>query len=98
MAFRIWPSQKIRLAIADGVIGGESPILSSQVQPASLDLRLSDRAYRVPTSFLPGEGRSVQQRLAELATHEVDLARPKVLERNCVHIIPLQERVRLGGS
>jgi dCTP deaminase len=98
MAFRIWPSQKIRRAIADEIIVGASPILAVQIQPASLDLRLSDRAYRVPTSFLPGTGRSVAQRLSELATHEVDLARPQVLERNCVHIIPLQERVRLGGS
>jgi dCTP deaminase len=98
MAFRIWPSQKIRRAVADEIIMSSSPILSGQIQPASLDLRLGDRAYRVPASFLPGAGRSVRQRLSELATHEVDLTRPMVLERNCVHIIPLQESVRLGAS
>jgi dCTP deaminase len=98
MAFRIWPSQKIRRAVADEIIVGSSPILSGQIQPASLDLRLGDRAYRVPASFLPGAERSVRQRLSELSTHEVDLTRPMVLERNCVHIIPLQESVRLGAS
>jgi dCTP deaminase len=96
MSFRIWPSQKIRRAIADEIITAASPILDGQIQPASLDLRLSDRAYRVPTSFLPGGARSVEQRLSELSTHQIDLAQPKVLERNCVHIVPLQERVRLG--
>ena len=95
MAFRIWPSQKIRQGIADGVITASRPIEGSQIQPASLDLRLGDCAYRVPASFLPGQGRPVVERLKKLATHEVDLSRPQVLERNCVHIIPLLERVRL---
>jgi len=61
-------------------------------------LRLSERAYRVPASFLPGPGRSVAQRLDDLATHEVDLSRPMVLERNCVHIVPLQERLALPSG
>ena len=95
MAFRIWPSQKIRQGVADGVISASKPIESSQIQPASLDLRLGDCAYRVPASFLPGRGRPVTERLKKLATHKVDLSRPQVLERNCVHIIPLLERVKL---
>jgi dCTP deaminase len=98
MTFHIWPSQKIRRAAADGTITAAAPIQSSQIQPASLDLRLGDRAYRVPTSFLPGQDRSVAQRLSELATHEVDLSKPQVLERNCVHIVPLLEHVRLGPT
>ncbi|MDX3805259.1 2'-deoxycytidine 5'-triphosphate deaminase [Bosea thiooxidans] len=95
MNFGIWPSQRIRKAIEAGVISAGSPISEESIQPASLDLRLGDRAYRVPTSFLPGKGNSVAQRLSDLATHEVDLTRPQVLERNCVHIIPLQESLRL---
>jgi len=96
MTLRIWPSQTIRRAVAEGMIHAATPVRSDQIQPASLDLRLSDRAYRVPTSFLPGRGRTVSQRLSELSTHEVDLSTPKVLERDCVHIIPLLETVRLG--
>lgn len=95
MNFGIWPSQWIRRAIEAGVICASTPINEAAIQPASLDLRLGDRAYRVPTSFLPGKGNSVAQRLSDLATHEVDLTKPQVLERNCVHIIPLQERLRL---
>lgn len=95
MNFGIWPSQWIRRAIEAGVICASPPINEAAIQPASLDLRLGDRAYRVPTSFLPGKGNSVARRLSDLATHEMDLTKPQVLERNCVHIIPLQERLRL---
>jgi dCTP deaminase len=96
MGVRIWPSQAVRQAIDTGAISAKMPVEPDQVQPASLDLRLGDRAFRVPASFLPGEGRLVSDRLSELATHEVDLTRPQVLERNCVHIIPLLETLELG--
>ena len=79
-----------------GAIKANIPIEPDQIQPASLDLRLGERAFRVPASFLPGSGRLVSDRLSELATHEVDLTRPQVLERNCVHIIPLLETLELG--
>lgn len=98
MNFGIWPSQWIRRAIEAGVICAGTPINEAAIQPASLDLRLGDRAYRVPTSFLPGKGNSVAQRLSDLATHEMDLTKPQVLERNCVHIIPLQESLRLEAG
>lgn len=98
MNYGIWPSQTIRSAIADGTIRASSAIHEDLIQPASLDLRLGATAYRVPTSFLPGKGKAVSERLKDLATHEVDLSKPQVLERNCVHIIPLQERVSLGAD
>jgi dCTP deaminase len=94
----IWPSQHIAAAIAEGVITAEGGLASDQIQPASLDLRLGHCAYRVPASFLPGPGRTVAERLADLSTHQVDLTRPTVLERNCVHIVPLAEHLRLPPS
>lgn len=90
----IWPSQRIARAVEDGTIGGE-PVEPDQLQPASLDLRLGRVAYRLPASFLPGPGRTVRERLDALKTHEVDLTAPTVLERNCVHIVPLAESLRL---
>lgn len=95
MPIGIWPSQRIRRAFAEGTITSEIPLTEKQIQPASLDLRLGQIAYRVPASFLPGEHRTVADRLAMLSTHELDLTRPTVLERNCVHIIPLMERLAL---
>jgi dCTP deaminase len=98
MGVQIWPSQDLRRGIAAGVIRSPLPVLDAQVQPASLDLRLGERAYRVPASFLPGPGRSMVERLSDLSTHEVDLTRPQVLERNCVHIVPLLESLALPAA
>ncbi len=94
----IWPSQRIARALSDGTIRYDVPIEADQLQPASLDLRLGPVAYRVPASFLPGPDHAVSDRLKDLATHEVDLTRPTVLERNCVHIIPLLEKLALPGG
>ena len=91
----IWPSQHIARAIADGTIRIGADLDEDQIQPASLDLRLGTKAYRLPASFLPGPGRTVAERLADLSTHEVDLTKPTVLERNCVHIVPLLESLAL---
>ena len=52
----ILPSQAIReLIVAEDVRLAE-PLLPNQLQPASLDLRLGNVAYRVRASFLPGRG------------------------------------------
>jgi dCTP deaminase len=84
----------VRLAQA-GVINPSSPFASDQVQPASLDLRLGARAYRVRASFLPGPNRTVQDRLEQLSLHEIDLGSGAVLETGCVYIAELQEHVSL---
>ena len=46
-------------------------------------------------SFLPGPGRSVAERLDEVAMHRLDLDAGAVLERGCVYIARLQERLAL---
>ncbi len=87
--------RQIRQMIADGGITAASPILNEQVQPASLDLRLGAVAYRVRASFLPGKASSVEQRLSELTMHEVALTGGAVLEKGCVYVVPLMERLTL---
>ncbi|MGR3434252.1 MAG: 2'-deoxycytidine 5'-triphosphate deaminase [Shimia sp.] len=94
----ILPSQAIRALIASGGISMDAPPAPDQVQPASIDLRLGDRAYRVRASFLPGAGRRVAERLAEFTMHEVALGDGAVLEKGCVYLVPLQERLRLPGD
>ncbi len=86
---------QIRQMIAEGGIAASSPILNDQVQPASLDLRLADRAYRVRASFLPGTGKTVEARLDEFTMHEIALTGGAVLEKGCVYVVPLMERVAL---
>src|SRR5437667_5460149 len=83
-------------AMADaGLILPAYPFIESQIQPASLDLRLGDVAYRVRASFLPGPGATVAERIDELKLHEIDLTDGAVLETNCVYIVPLLESLAL---
>ena len=65
-----------------------------QIQPASLDLRLGARVWRVRASFLPGV-RRVMERMPDVTMHELDLTRGAVLEKGCVYIAELQERIAL---
>jgi len=66
------------------------------VQPASLDLRLGPVAYRVRASFLPGETSSVAEKISQFALHEIDLRNGAVLEKDCVYVVPLLERLQLS--
>jgi dCTP deaminase len=78
-----------------GAIAADRPYDSDQIQPASLDLRLGEKAFRVRSSFLPGPGMTVAQRIESLKLHEIDLTRGAVLERGCVYIVPLLETLAL---
>ena len=83
-------------AMADaGAILPAYPFVESQIQPASLDLRLGDIAFRVRASFLPGPGATVAERIDDLKLHEIDLSDGAVLETNCVYVVPLLESLAL---
>ena len=91
----ILPAQSIETLIAAGAITSDTPFDADQVQPASLDLRLSDQAWRVRASFLPGK-RKVEERIADVAMHAIEITDAGVvLEKGCVYIVRLQERLKL---
>jgi len=90
----ILPCQSIETLIATGAIASDTPFDADQVQPASLDLRLSNEAWRVRASFLPGQ-RKVLDRIADVSMHPIDLSGGYVLEKGCVYIARLQERLSL---
>lgn len=90
-------SQQIETLVARGAITAPA-LVPGQVQPASLDLRLGDVAYRVRASFLPGAGRRLIDRLPEFEMHRVDLSNGAVLEKGCVYLVPLQERLALPAG
>lgn len=94
----VLPAQSLRLLMAQGAINADLPIDPAQVQPASLDLRLGVKAYRVRASFLAGAGRKVSARLDEFMMHEVDLTKGAVLEKGCVYVVPLMERLALPAG
>lgn len=97
MADGIYPQQTIQKLINDGGVRAAALITEDQVQPASLDLRLGAKAYRLRASFLPGAGRTVAECLSDpdIVMHEIDLARGAVLETGCVYLVPLQEQLAL---
>lgn len=94
----VLPSQALTQLIRRGEIKAREPINDDQIQPASLDLRLGARAYRVRASFLPGKHSTVTQRLHSLAMHEIDITRGAVLEKGCVYIVPLMESLNLSND
>ena len=94
----ILPSQAIRRLIETGVIRPAVPVAERQVQPASIDLRLGEVAYRVRASFLPGPGTHVAEKLSELSLHTIDLTHGAVLETGCVYVVPLLESLALPGD
>jgi dCTP deaminase len=90
----ILPDRMIAALAADGGILSEAQFVPDQIQPASLDLRLGDVAFRVRASFLPGRT-TVAQRIDELKLHEISLTDGAVLETGCVYIVPLLESLAL---
>jgi dCTP deaminase len=103
LAFRaddkgILPDRMIAaLAEAGGIIAAQE-FADDQIQPASLDLRLGEVAYRVRASFLPGKGATVAARIDQLKLHEIALGDGAVLETGCVYIVPLQESMALPAD
>jgi dCTP deaminase len=93
----VLPRQDIRRLIREGHILAETEIPDSSLQPASLDLRLGAKAYRLRCSFLPGT-RAVSDKLREYQMGEVDLTGGAVLEQNRPYLIPLQEMLRLPSN
>ncbi len=92
------PAQTLRAMIEAKQIDALAPISQAQIQPASLDLRLGDTAYRVRASFLPSSRMSVEDKLAAFGLHEIPLSDGAVLETGCVYVVPLQERLNLPSE
>ena len=81
----VLPNQEIEKLIEVGSITSDVPIDPEQIQPASLDLRLGSKAFRIRASFLPGSREKVEDRLNSLKMHEIDLIDGAVLgERVCL--------------
>jgi dCTP deaminase len=91
----ILPGQGLRELIRGGQIAADTEFTEKQIQPASLDLRLGEIAYRVRASFLPGREATVAQKIERFGMHEIDLNSGAVLEKGCVYIVPLIESLDL---
>lgn len=99
----ILPSQKIKEMLSNSEIKPLlRPIDDDQVQPASIDLRLGDYAYPVDTSFLPGKGMRVLEKMKYLDDRfdefKFDLRNGAVLEKGRIYVIPLLESINLKSE
>jgi dCTP deaminase len=95
----VLPSQLLRRAVDLGMIdAGEYKVPAANIQPASLDLRLGEVAYRIRSSFLP-DTRPVEVKLKDFLVDELDLRRDgAVLETNRPYIVPLIEQLDLPAD
>src|SRR5947208_17001432 len=95
----VLPSPYLAQAVDAGVISAEPfPVPRENIQPASLDLRLGEVAYRIRCSFLPGR-QAVERRVKDYVIDELDLRKDGVvLETKRPYLIPLKERLSLPPS
>jgi len=91
----ILPDREIAALFAGGSLSAPRALDADQIQPASLDLRLGAKAWRVRASFLPGPESTVAEKLDRLKLHEIDLTAGAVLETGCVYVAPLLEALDL---
>jgi len=94
----ILPESQLVAAFDKKQISATEPLLDGQIQPASLDLRLGARAWRIQASFLPGRGQTVMDKIDKFSMYELDLTQGAVLETGCVYIVELLESLALPES
>ena len=94
----ILPESQLVAAFDKKQISATEPLLDGQIQPASLDLRLGARAWRIQASFLPGRGQTVMDKIDKFSMYELDLTQGAVLETGCVYIVELLESLTLPES
>ncbi|MEK7519997.1 MAG: 2'-deoxycytidine 5'-triphosphate deaminase [Patescibacteria group bacterium] len=72
-----------------------APVAEHQIQPASLDLRLGNRAWRMSAAMVPQRGETIQNLIAKYKRYEFEIKEGSVLEPNAVYFIPLEETLNL---
>ena len=69
-------------------------ITKSQLQPASLDLTISNVCYRIKASFIPNKIR-ISEIIKDLSLNRIDLNKNTLLEKNCIYLCELNEKLNL---
>jgi dCTP deaminase len=92
----VLPGQLLERAVRLGYIdAGRFKVPEENIQPASIDLRLGERAHRIRASFLPG-AETVEQKLKDYTLDEIDLrGSGAMLEAGRPYLIELKERLDL---
>ncbi|MFZ2052129.1 MAG: 2'-deoxycytidine 5'-triphosphate deaminase [Solirubrobacteraceae bacterium] len=92
----VLPAQRLREAVQrEWVTAGDWRIPAQSIQPASIDLRLGERAWALRCSFLPDSRSSVEEKIQDLAFDTIDLRDGATLERDRPYLVPLIEELHL---
>ncbi len=71
--------------------------IKNQIQPASLDLTLSNKCYRIKASFIPNNIK-ISTVIKELSLTEINLNQNTLLEKNCIYLCELNEKLNLPND
>ena len=86
--------EQILTLIKKKQIYSNKSIINNQIQPASLDLTLSDKCYRIKASFIPNNIK-ISKVIKELSLTKIDLNQNTLLEKNCIYLCELNEKLNL---
>ena len=86
--------EQILALIKKKQIYSKRPFINNQIQPASLDLTLSDKCYRIKASFIPNNI-EISKVIKELSLTYIDLNKNTLLEKNCIYLCELNEKLNL---
>ena len=92
------PAEQIKALHKRSSIKCLRPLTDTQIQPASMDLRLSKKCWEVEASFLPGHKKTVRQKLSKLKKREIDIGDFKTLAKGNIYIIQIQEELSLPDN
>ena len=85
---------QIKSLIDKKCIFSNKSINTHQLQPASLDLTISNTCYRIKASFIPND-RPISKIISELMLAKIDLSKEFLLERNCIYLCEINEKLKL---
>ena len=98
----ILPYQSLKELAKGGAISAKPHLEEAQFQPASLDLRLGKKAYRLLSSFLPERPDTFGVQpdwedafQSDLVMYDMDITNGAILEKGHVYLVPLLEQLRL---
>ena len=89
--------EQILTLIKNKQIYSDQKSIIHQIQPASLDLTLSNKCYRIKASFLPNNIK-ISKVIKELSLTKIDLSQSNLLEKNCIYLCELNERLKLPND
>ena len=88
--------QILSLIKKNNIISKKS-LINHQIQPASFDLTLSEKCYRIKASFIPNNIK-ISKVIKELSLTTINLNQNVLLEKNCIYLCELNEQLNLPDN